>query len=196
MPKEIWIVGGPNGAGKTTWVKGTLSAQGDTLPYLSADQIAAELAPGRPEKAAIAAGREFLRQLREAIESGEELIVESTLSGRGMTRYFQLARDHGYRIVVVFIFLRRAELCVRRVQQRVRKGGHDVPEVDILRRYARSRTNFWNIYRHMADSWHLFFNDREESFLEVAMGETDMEHILETELFELFLKSEDKSHET
>ncbi len=188
MPKEIWIVGGPNGAGKTSWVRGSLRAQDDNLPYLSVDQIAAELAPGRPEKAAIAAGREFLRQLRETIESGEELIVESTLSGRSMTRYFQLARDHGYRIVVVFIFLQKAELCVRRVRQRVRKGGHDVPEVDILRRYARSRANFWNLYRPMADSWHLFFNDREESFLEVAMGEADMEHILEPELFELFLK--------
>ncbi len=195
MPKEIWIVGGPNGAGKTTWVRSTLKAQSGTLPYLSADRIAAELAPGRPEKAAIAAGREFLRQLREAIESGEELIVESTLSGRGMIRFLQLARDHGYRIVVVFIFLRRAELCVRRVRQRVRKGGHDVPAADIPRRYARSRPNLWHLHRPMADSWHLFFNDREESFLEVAMGEAEAEHILEPELFELFLKSEVKRHE-
>lgn len=47
----------------------------------------------------------------------------------------------------------------------------------------------------MADAWHLFFNDLEESFLGVAMGDADTEHILEPEFFELFLESEDKSHE-
>ena len=47
MSKEIWIVGGPNGAGKTTWVRGALGEQREIL-YLSADQIASELAPALP----------------------------------------------------------------------------------------------------------------------------------------------------
>ncbi len=92
MSKEIWIVGGPNGAGKTTWVRGALEDQrGGT--YLSADQIAAELSPGSPDAAAVAAGRRFLHRLRSAIHEGEDLIVESTLSGRGMARYLKLARE-------------------------------------------------------------------------------------------------------
>jgi predicted ABC-type ATPase len=157
MSKEIWIVGGPNGAGKTTWLRRALEGQRGIL-YLSADQIAAELSPDEPEAVAISAGREFLKRLRVAIEGGDELIVESTLSGRGMTRFFELAREHGYRIVIVFIFLHRADLCVRRVRTRVLRGGHSVPEADILRRFERSRRNFWELYRPLADEWHLYFN--------------------------------------
>ena len=171
MSKEIWVVGGPNGAGKTTWVGRALQVQEGIL-YLSADQIAAELSPAKPEQAAIRAGREFLRRLRAAIEDGEELIVESTLSGRGMTRYLELARNKGYRIVIVFIFLHRADLCVRRVRVRVRRGGHNVPEADILRRYGRSKTNFWTLYRPLADEWHLYFNGG-DSFEMVASGDAE-----------------------
>ncbi len=195
MSKEIWIIGGPNGAGKTTWVRRALGEQRD-VSYLSADRIAAELSPEKPETAAITAGREFLRRLRAQIEVGEDLIVESTLSGRGMTRFLELARLRGYRIVIIFIFLRRADLCVERVRQRVRKGGHDVPETDIRRRYSRSKVNFWNLYRPMADAWHLFINDLEESFLEVAIGDVDGEYILEPKPFELFLNHENKNNET
>lgn len=169
MPKEIWIVGGPNGAGKTTWLRGALEHQSGVL-YLSADQIAAELSPDEPEAAAISAGREFLKRLRASIEGGEELIVESTLSGRGMTRYLELAREHGYRVVIVFIFLHRADLCVRRVRTRVRRGGHSVPEADILRRFGRSKRNFWELYRPLADEWHLYFNGG-ECFEMVASGD-------------------------
>lgn len=188
MAKELWIVGGPNGAGKTTWVSGALKVQQD-VPYLSADRIAAGLSPGRPEEAAMAAGREFLRRLRASIEAGEDLIVESTLSGRGMIRFLELARERSYRIVIVFIFLRSADLCVRRVRARVQKGGHNVPEPDILRRYGRSKVNFWNLYRPMADAWHLFYNGARGAFQEVAMGGPDAEAILNVELFELFLES-------
>jgi predicted ABC-type ATPase len=171
VTKELWVVGGPNGAGKTTWVRRARQVHEDVL-YLSADQIASELSPAKPENAAIGAGREFLRQLRAAIEAGRELIVESTLSGRGMARFLELARNEGYRIVIVFIFLHRADLCVRRVEARVQSGGHHVPEADILRRYGRSKTNFWTLYRPLADEWHLYFNGG-DSFEMVASGDAE-----------------------
>ncbi len=185
MNKEIWIVGGPNGAGKTTWVRQALREQRGGL-YLSADQIAAELAPDKPETAAISAGREFLRRLRTSIEEGEELIVESTLSGRGMARFLELARGRGYRIAIVFIFLHRAELCIRRVRARVRKGGHSVPEADILRRYGRSKANFWQLYRPLADEWHLYFNGG-DSFEMVASGDPKSMSVFNQPRFGLFM---------
>lgn len=36
---------------------------------------------------------------------------------------------------------------------RVRQGGHDVPEAIVRRRYTRSLSNFYNIYRPIANSW-------------------------------------------
>ncbi len=46
----------------------------------------------------------------------------------------------------------------RRVRERVRNGGHRVPEAIVRRRYARSLSNFFNLYRPFADSWLLLDN--------------------------------------
>lgn len=78
--KQAIIVGGPNGAGKTTFVEEFLR----DLPYryIGADLIAAETAPDNPESVAFDAGREFMRQIESAIVAGEDVIVETTLSGK------------------------------------------------------------------------------------------------------------------
>jgi predicted ABC-type ATPase len=47
---------------------------------------------------------------------------------------------------------------VERVAERVRKGGHNVPENDIRRRYHRSINNFWTSYRELADNWVVLYN--------------------------------------
>jgi predicted ABC-type ATPase len=43
-----------------------------------------------------------------------------------------------YRIVLVYVALKDPELYIERVRLRVSRGGHDIPDVDIRRRYARS----------------------------------------------------------
>ena len=60
--------------------------------------------------------------------------------------------------MVVFVFLDSPDACVDRVRQRVQLGGHDVPEVDIRRRFSRAITNFWTTYRILADYWLLVYN--------------------------------------
>jgi predicted ABC-type ATPase len=51
-----------------------------------------------------------------------------------------------------------ADLAVQRVRERVRSGGHDVPEDTIRLRYTRSLRNFWAAYRYEADSWFVYDN--------------------------------------
>ena len=42
---------------------------------------------------------------------------------------------------VLYICLDNPERSIQRVRERVAQGGHDVPDVDIRRRYARSLSN-------------------------------------------------------
>lgn len=49
-------------------------------------------------------------------------------------------------------------MALSRVKDRVLKGGHDVPEPVIRRRFNRSIRNFFREYRQLADSWYLFDN--------------------------------------
>jgi predicted ABC-type ATPase len=187
--KDLIIVGGPNGAGKTTFVQSYLQLR--PLPYLSADAIAAELSPDNPTRARIQAGKEFSRRLQQAIAVGESLVVESTLSGRTLHRLLERARQDGYFIEILFLFLESSEICLNRVQERVRRGGHDVPEEDVRRRFYRSLVNFWRLYKHQPDRWYLFYN-AETKFRLVAFAQKDgtetKEEIVDEEFFSVFVQ--------
>jgi len=178
------IVGGPNGAGKTTFALEYVREH--PQPYVSADAIAAELRPEAPYEARIEAGRRFFTGLERLIEQRTDFVAESTLSGRGMAALMDRLRAAGYTITVVFVFLDTADLCVRRVAERVRRGGHDVPEADVRRRFARSKTNFWNVYRLKADRWSLYLNAG-KAFREIAAGAGDAYVVRDSDHFHQFL---------
>lgn len=72
-------------------------------------------------------------------------------------------------MTVLYLYVDSEELCVARVRERVAKGGHDVPEPDIRRRFKRSIRNFWGSYRLLADSWVLVYNGS-DSAIDVAAG--------------------------
>jgi predicted ABC-type ATPase len=157
MPtRELILVGGPNGAGKTTFALEEVAHNGGI--YLGADAIAAELAPQDPASAAIEAGRIFLQRLSAYLSSDGRIVVESTLAGKSLARYLERAKAAGFTITVVFVFLDSADENVARVRERVKKGGHDVPEADIRRRFSRSFHNFWHLYRALAHEWYVVYN--------------------------------------
>lgn len=184
MTADAIIIGGPNGAGKSTLAYEYLAAY--DFEYLSADEIAEKLNPDRPDAAKVAAGKMFFRRLNTLIERREDFIIESTLAGRGIGRILTRLSRTGYRTRLAFVFLDTPQLCVRRVKQRARRGGHDVPAEDIVRRFYRSKRNFWTVYRHEVDQWFLFYN-AEDRFQEVAVGDPNEHAITDEALFELFI---------
>jgi predicted ABC-type ATPase len=82
LRKELIVVAGPNGAGKNTLAKELIADQ--KITYISADDIAYELAPDSPEKVRVQAGKEFFRRLKSAIIEEKNVLIESTLSGKSL----------------------------------------------------------------------------------------------------------------
>ncbi len=152
------IVGGPNGAGKTTLI-GTYREREDFI-YLGADAMAYELCPDDVASVAVKAGRLFLQRLGECRERRDNVIVETTLSGRSFHRVMQRYREAGYEIELIFVSIASVAMSAERVALRVRKGGHDVPDEDIQRRFLRAHWNFWHLFRPLADDWQLLHNGR------------------------------------
>lgn len=179
----VLIVGGPNGAGKTTLAEPY--AEQKNQSYLAADRIAEEINPDDPYAVRMEAGRRFLRRLDAFIDDRTSFVVESTLAGRGLARAVDRMNEAGYVTRIAFVFLDSADLCVRRVQERVRKGGHAVPEEDIRRRYTRSKKNFWTLYRPKVDRWILFRNTG-QSLQRVAEGDGDTQSVLRRSGYEKF----------
>jgi len=154
--RKLIFVGGPNGSGKSTFAIHHSARTG--VRYIGADQIAAVISPENPHSARIEASRQFILDIRQSIANGESLVVESTLAGKSLRHLIAEARARDYHVTVLFTFLDSADTCVERVKQRVKIGGHDVPEPDIRRRFTRSISNFWDTYRHLADFWLLVYN--------------------------------------
>ena len=83
--KKIIIIAGPNGAGKTTFARDLLPAEDQTLRFISADLIAAGLAPFNPETAAFKADRLMLEEIDECVDAGHRFAAETTLAASRST---------------------------------------------------------------------------------------------------------------
>jgi len=55
-----------------------------------------------------------------------------------------------------------SEIAIARVKQRVRQGGHDLPEATIKRRFESGLKNFHQHYKQCVDIW-LHFDNSEHS---------------------------------
>ena len=129
MP-PLFILGGPNGAGKTTSAKALLPERLGIGEFVNADAIASGLSPLHPERMAIRAGRLMLARLDELVAAWENIVYESTLSTRSFAPFLRQCREAGYEIGVLFVWLDTPELALKRVEERVRSGGHRVPADD------------------------------------------------------------------
>lgn len=156
--KKIIILAGPNGAGKTTFAKSFLPFEADCKVFINADLIAAGIAPFAPESAAIAAGRLMLEMIQKQVASGNSFALETTLSGLGYARMILQWRALGYKVKLVFLTLPSSDFAIQRVSERVKHGGHNIPEAVIRRRFNTGLRNFHQVYKPIVDSWILIDN--------------------------------------
>jgi predicted ABC-type ATPase len=141
------------------------------IEFVNADAIAAGLAGFAPERAAISAGRIMLARLKDLASQNANFAFETTMASRSFAPFLQALRERqGYEFTVVFMYLRSADLAVRRVSSRVRKGGHSIPDDVIRRRYHRGLQNLRELYLPIADQYRVYDNSRFGDPRLVAIG--------------------------
>jgi predicted ABC-type ATPase len=155
---RVLIIAGPNGAGKTTFAREFLPREADCPIFVNADLIAAGLAPFAPEREAIRAGRLMLEEIERHFAARDSFAFETTLSGLGYARSIRRWQAAGYRVKLIFLSLQFPEEAIARVSERVRQGGHDVPEATIRRRFQAGIRNFHGLYAPLVDAWVLYDN--------------------------------------
>lgn len=164
MKKLITMVAGPNGAGKTTTALALVAEQKNVFyEFLNADEIARGLAPKHPESVALEASKLMLKRFRLLLDAGKNFVFETTASAQLYIKYLKEARATGYQINLIFLWLSSVEQAIKRVANRVKQGGHNIPEEDIGRRYHRGLMNLFNHYLPLADTFFLIDNSSAES---------------------------------
>lgn len=154
----IVVVAGPNGVGKSTTAPLLLRKALSVSEFVNADQIALGLSAFKPEAVAISAGRVMMDRIKTLAQSRVDFAFETTLASRGFAPWLKELRDSGYRVHLAFLSLPDPALALARVAERVRMGGHDVPEAVVVRRYYSGLSNFFSIYKAIVDTWQVFDN--------------------------------------
>jgi predicted ABC-type ATPase len=155
---RILMIAGPNGAGKTTFAREFLPREADCPVFVNADLIAAGLSPFQPGAADVHAGRLMLNEISHHVSKHESFGFETTLAGRGHARSIPQWRAAGYRVKLIFLKLDTVDTAIARVGERVRQGGHDVPNEIIRRRFKAGLRNFHELYKPLVDAWALYDN--------------------------------------
>lgn len=159
---KLYIIAGPNGSGKTTFASKFLPHYVDCFEFVNADLIAKGLSPFSPSRAAIKAGKLLLNQISDFSKRKIDFAFETTLAGKGYADTFKELKSNGYEIHLFFLWLPDVKLALARVADRVRKGGHDIPDQDVRRRFKRGVANLFHVYRPLFDTWSIFDNSTGE----------------------------------
>ncbi len=130
--KIYTIIGGVNGVGKSS-LTGVLSAESNDLGIIvDTDRITAETGGNR-----IKGGKIAIERINKSIDMGVNFTQETTLSGARTLNTIKKAIDHGYYIRLYYIGVDTAEESIKRIQNRVEKGGHNILTEDVMRRYNK-----------------------------------------------------------
>ena len=140
---NLYVLAGVNGAGKSSIGGATFRAHG--ADYFNPDEAARRLRAVNPRldvtEANAVAWQQGRRLLQRAIDEGFDHAFETTLGGHTLARMLADASGRGFAVRVWYAGLSSPELHMRRVAARVRRGGHDIPEAQIRKRYTHSRLN-------------------------------------------------------
>ncbi len=128
--KKYTVIGGVNGVGKSA-LSGVLSKTDTELGIIvDADKLTAA-----KEGNKLKSGKKAVRIISDCLNKGVNFTQETTLSGKKTLRTIIDAKEKNYYIRLFYIGVSSAEESLSRIKNRVLKGGHDIPEDDVKRRY-------------------------------------------------------------
>ena len=129
--KLYTIVGGVNGVGKSSFTGALKERTTDFGVIIDVDKITVDLGGN-----ALAGGKAALKRIRECMDKGVSFTQETTLSGYKTEATAKEVKELGYRVRLFYVGLDTLGESLQRIENRVRRGGHNIPQDDVTRRFA------------------------------------------------------------
>ncbi|MBP0956265.1 MAG: zeta toxin family protein [Oscillospiraceae bacterium] len=146
--KIFTIIGGVNGVGKSS-LKGILKALRNDMGII----IDCETCENAESLSA------------DCLEKGIDFTEETALSGKKTLKTIIAAKEKDYYIRLYYVAVSSAEESVRRIENRVSKGGHNIPKEDVKRRFSHRYDDLLTILPYCSE---VHFYDNENGFEEVG----------------------------
>ena len=154
------LIAGVNGTGKSS-LRGVLEGQGVLLGHI----IDADVIAKQNNYNNIKAGKKAIAEINYCLENNLSFTQETTLAGHRVEKTIRQARRQGYYVTMFYVGLSSKEESLNRIANRVKKGGHDIPKNDVIRRFD-NRINSLKKIVPLCDE--VIFYDNENGFVKVA----------------------------
>lgn len=123
--------------------------------YFNPDEAAARIRASNPgmsqAEAQSSAWNQGRRLLERAIAERLDFAFETTLGGNTIPALLEKASAAAIEVRIWYVGLASPELHIQRVQARVARGGHDIPEAKIRERYALSLLNLIRLLPNLTE---------------------------------------------
>ncbi len=180
---KLYIISGCNGAGKTTASYTLLPDLLNCREFVNSDEFAKSFSPFDPAAASVTASRYMLMKINYLLEKREDFAVETTLATRSLLKIIKQTQELGYEVTLLYFWLNSPELAIQRVRDRVKTGGHNIPDAVVRRRYVMGLQYFFGSYIPVIDHWILADNSK-PPFVVVAEGSRDVIYIKDSEKYQ------------
>lgn len=154
------IIAGVNGTGKSSF-RGVLEGQGEYLGHI----IDPDLIAKNNNFDIFQAGKQAVSEITNCLKRNISFTQETTLSGRRIERIAAQSRKQGYYISLYYIGLNTLAESLQRIENRVRKGGHDIPKEDVERRFSN---RYEDLEKTLPYCDEVSFYDNENGFVKVG----------------------------
>ncbi len=162
--KKYVLIAGVNGAGKSTLYQSMPKLR--EMPRVNLDDIVKEFGDWKNLSDMIQAGKISVSLINRYFADNLSFNQETTLCGKSVFKNLQRARELGYYIELHYVSVNTVEIAKERVKERVKRGGHGIPEKDIERRY---RDTFQNLRDILPTCDLTIFYDNSELFHRFAI---------------------------
>lgn len=168
MPR-LYILCGCNGAGKTTASYSLLPELFDCREFVNSDEFAKSLSPFDPSTASVSASRYMIMRIQYLLDQGADFSIETTLATRTLVSILKEARERGYKVTILYLWVQSPDIAIKRVRDRVEHGGHNIPDEVLRRRYRVGLKYLFNTYMPLCDRW-IIMDNTESRLAMIAEG--------------------------
>ena len=146
MKKIFYLFAGVNGAGKSTlYNTESLDINIKDTVRINTDEIVRKIGNWKNDSDQIKAAKIAINLRNNCFQCGKSFNEETTLTGKTILKIIDKIKEQGYELQLFYVGLNSSDIAKERVKNRVEKGGHNIENDVIEKRYYESLKNLKKI---------------------------------------------------